>query len=93
MGKRLTWMGIGLVAGLGTSKWLEVKARRRLEQLVPGGRLTLDAGAELRSRAGRAARNTTAQVRSALEEGRLAKAQREEDLRRQLHLVVPSRGR
>jgi len=90
MFKRLTWMGVGLVVGLGASKWLEVKARRQLERLVPGGRLTLEAGAELTSRARRAARGTAAEVRNAIVEGRLAQVEREEDLRRRLHLVKQS---
>lgn len=93
MFKRLTWMGVGLVAGFGASKWVEHKARQRLARYIPGGRLTLEAGAELRDRARQAATGTLADLRSAVAEGRDAMAVRQAELRHQLRLVGTGPGR
>jgi len=87
--KRVTWLTVGFVAGVGASKWLGRKARRQLGRYLPGGRLSLEAGAEIRDRAVRAARGTVADVREAVDEGRLAMVDRESTLRRQLRLVPP----
>jgi len=89
MFKRAKWMGIGLVAGFGASKWVERKARRRLERYVPGGRLTLDTAADVRELAVSVGRETLADFRHALAEGRYAMASRESDLRHQLRLPEP----
>ena len=84
MFKRVTWLGVGLVAGFGASKWVERKARRRLARLIPGGLRTLDAGAEVRDRARELATGTLADLRDAVAEGRRAMTNREVELRRQL---------
>jgi len=88
--KRVTWLSVGFVAGAGASKWLERKARRRLARYLPGGRVSLEAGAEMKDRAVRAARGTFSDVRQAVDEGRLAMVDRESTLRRQLRLVPPA---
>ena len=41
MFKRVTWFGVGLLVGAAASKWVEVKARRRLARYFPARRLTL----------------------------------------------------
>ncbi|HTW09046.1 MAG TPA: hypothetical protein VME46_16170 [Acidimicrobiales bacterium] len=84
MFKRLTWMAVGMVAGLGASKWVEHKARQQLARYLPGGRLTLEAGAEMRARARSMARGRVGDVRRAVSEGRAAMAERQEELRNQL---------
>jgi hypothetical protein len=84
MFKRLTWMGVGLVAGMGASKWVEIKARRRLARYIPGGLRTLATGAEVRDRARELATGTLTDMRYAVGEGRRAMAAREVELRRQV---------
>jgi hypothetical protein len=84
MFKRATWMGVGLVAGFGASKWVERKARRRLARYLPGGRLTLDAGLQVRDRARQLTSGKLADLRYAVAEGRGAMAARQDELRREL---------
>ncbi|MGH9106501.1 MAG: hypothetical protein ACRDZX_11840 [Acidimicrobiales bacterium] len=91
--KRATWTGLGLVIGLGASKWLEHKARRHLARYLPLGRLPLRAGASAPASAREAANGALGDVRYALEEGRRAMADREDELRRQLGLGGAGRGR
>jgi hypothetical protein len=90
MFKRLTWMGVGLVAGLGASKWVENKARRRLARYLPGGRLTLEAGAEVKDRARAVTTGTLSDLRYAVDEGRRAMADRQVELRRHLRTASPA---
>jgi hypothetical protein len=86
MFKRVTWLGVGLVAGFGASKWVEHKARQRLARLIPGGLRTLKAGAEVRD----LATGTLADLRYAVGEGRRAMTDREGELRRQLRQPRPT---
>jgi hypothetical protein len=87
---RATWLGVGLVAGLGTSKWVERRMRRRLARYLPASQLPLRAGTEVADRARALAVGKVADLRSAIEEGRSAMAAREVELRRQLHLAERS---
>ena len=91
MFKRVTWMGVGMVAGLGASKWLERKARRRLARYFPGGRVALSAGTEARDWARELATGTLTDLRHAVDEGRRTMEARQIELRRQLRLREPSR--
>ena len=82
--KRVTWFSMGLVTGMGASKWLEVKAKRRLARYLPAAQL--EAGLDAADRAREAAADKVADLRHALEEGRDAMAAKEAALRRQLQL-------
>lgn len=88
--KRLTWASVGLITGLGASKWLEHEARKRLRRYLrdhPGQRYALEAGGGLRV----VARKASSALVSAAEEGRRAMDEREADLRAQLGLPRSSR--
>lgn len=63
--KRLRWMALGAAMGLGTSSWLQRRIRSRAARYAPG-RLT---------------RSLRRELRSALEEGRAAMREREDELR------------
>lgn len=89
MSRRLTWLGIGLVAGFGASKWVEHKARKHLARYLPVGRLPLKAGTEMADRARELAAGKIVDLRSAVEGGRSAMAAKESELRRQLRLPDP----
>ena len=95
MFKRVTWFGVGLVAGAVASKWVEVKARRRLARYFPTRRLTLAPSpefAEVADRARELAVGRVADIRSAVRGGRSAMASKEAELRRQFRLVEPPGG-
>lgn len=85
MFKRVTWIGMGLVAGLGASKWVERKARRSLSRVLPLQRLPVRAGAVLVERARKGARGRAYAARGALEVGRAAMEARQGELREQLY--------
>ena len=87
MFKRATWTAVGLLAGLGTSKWVERKARRKLARYLPVHQLPLELGAEAVSRAAAAAAERLDDLRLAVEEGRTEMAAREQELRARLHLA------
>ena len=70
--KRLTWWALGVVAGAGGSTWARRRVRRRVAS-SPAVR-AIEA---VRERPGEA----VSQVRAAVEEGRRAARQREEELR------------
>jgi hypothetical protein len=89
MFRRLTWLGVGLVAGAVGSKWVEIKARRRLARYVPPGSSALKAAPEIAGRALEVAADKVADLRTALEGGHDAMARRESELRRQLGLTEP----
>ncbi len=77
MFKRVRWIGMGAVLGVGGSVWAQVSIRRRARRLRPGqalGRLTTGLGSDLRD---------------ALDEGRTAMQEREAELRDRLR---PPRG-
>ena len=82
---RLKWLGIGLAAGFGTSKWIERRLRRQVERYLPANQLK--AGAEIALRARDAATGTLADLRKAVQGGRSAMVNREAELRRQLRLA------
>jgi hypothetical protein len=95
MFKRVTWLGVGLVAGAAASKWVEIKARRRLAQYFPAGSSALEAAPEIAGRAYDVAVDRLADLRYAVRGGRNAMVLRESELRRQLGLNQPgelSRG-
>jgi hypothetical protein len=95
MFKRVTWFGVGLVAGAVASKWVEVKARRRLARYFPTRRLSLTPApefAEVADRARELAAGRVADIRSAVRGGRSAMATKEAELRRQFALVEPPEG-
>ncbi|HET9060896.1 MAG TPA: hypothetical protein VFN61_13325 [Acidimicrobiales bacterium] len=85
MFKRVTWMSMGLVAGLGASKWLERKARRRIARLFPVHQLPVRAGTELVARARDEAKERAAEIREAVEVGKAARLERENDLRDRIY--------
>lgn len=85
MFKRVTWFSVGVLTGVGASKWLERQARRRLARYLPSAQL--GAGIEAAGRAREAAANKVSDIRHAVEGGRDAMAAREAELRRQLHLT------
>jgi len=89
MFKRVTWMGVGLVAGFGASKWVERQAHRTLARHVPGGRLTLETVADLGRWASQRAHDTLADLADAMEQGREAAGTRRAELRQQLNLAEP----
>jgi hypothetical protein len=86
MFRRLTWLGVGLVVGAAGSKWVEIKARRRLARYVPAGSSALKAAPEVAGRALEVAAERVADLRNAVEGGRDAMVVRESELRRQLRL-------
>ncbi len=90
MFRRLTWLGVGLVVGAAGSKWVEIKARRRLARYIPAGGSALKAAPEVAGRALEVAAERVADLRNAVEGGRDAMVVRESELRRQLRL--PERG-
>jgi hypothetical protein len=90
--KRVTWFGAGLVVGAAASKWVEIKARRRLARYFPARRLALKPSpdvAEVAEKARELAAVKVADIRSAFAGGRSAMASKEAELRRQLRLVEP----
>ena len=92
MFRRLTWLGIGLVTGLGASRWVERKVRKQLAHYLPVGQLPIKAGAQLADRAREKASSRILDLRSAVDGGRDAMAARESELRRQLGLEEPGPG-
>jgi hypothetical protein len=92
MFRRLTWLGVGLVAGAAGSKWVEIKARRRLARYFPPGSpgsSALKAAPEIAGRALEVAVDRVADFRNAVEGGHDAMVRRESELRRQLRLTEP----
>ncbi len=94
--RRLFWTGLGWSLGLGTSVWVQRRARRAVARLAPPAvRDELAArGAEVvdRSRsAAVSAREGLADLRRALEEGRRVRRRTEEALRAEFGL--PPRAR
>jgi hypothetical protein len=87
MFRRLTWLGVGVVAGFGASKWVERKARRQLAKYLPVSQLPFRAGSEIADRARDRAAGKIVDLRIAVEGGRNAMATREAELRRQLGLA------
>ncbi len=75
MFKRLFWLTVGLSIGYGTSFWLMRTVRRTVERFTPE-RLSQDVVA--------GARSFGAELKAALEEGRIAMGEREAELRAQL---------
>jgi hypothetical protein len=84
MFRRVTWLGVGLVAGFGASKWAERRLRQRLERYLPSRQVK--AGLDAADRARERAAVKVADIRGAVEGGRSAMVAREAELRRQLHL-------
>ncbi|HXW79875.1 MAG TPA: hypothetical protein VEJ84_10270 [Acidimicrobiales bacterium] len=74
------------MAGAAASKWVEIKARRRLAQYFPAGSSALKAAPEIAGRARDVTADVLADLRYALDGGRDAMALRERELRRQLRL-------
>jgi hypothetical protein len=87
MFRRLTWLGVGVVAGFGASKWVERKARQQLARYLPVSKLPLRAGSEIADRARDRAAGKIVDLRVAVEGGRNAMAAKEAELRRQLGLT------
>jgi hypothetical protein len=87
MFRRLTWFGVGLMAGFGASKWVERKARKQLARYLPVSQLPLRAGSEIADRARDRAVGKIVDLRIAVEGGRDAMAAKEAELRRQLGLA------
>jgi hypothetical protein len=85
MFKRVTWFTVGVLTGVGASKWVERQARRRLARYLPAAQV--GAGIEAAGRAREAAANKVSDIRHAVEGGRDAMAAREAALRRQLRLA------
>ena len=75
MFKRLFWLTVGLTIGFGTSFWLMKTVRRTVERLTPE-RLTQDVVS--------GARSLGAELKAALEEGRVAMREREAELRAEI---------
>jgi hypothetical protein len=75
MFKRLFWLTVGLTAGFGSSFWLMRTVRRTVERFTPE-RLTQDVVG--------GARSVGAELRAALEEGRIAMRDREAELRAEI---------
>jgi hypothetical protein len=82
--KRLTWLGVGVVAGLGTSKWAERRAKAALARYLPVGRLPAQAGSQAASWARSRVESKLSDLRLGVEEGRLEMATREDELRSRL---------
>ena len=87
MFRRLTWLGVGVVVGLGASKWVERKARQQLARYLPVSQLPLRAGSEIADRARDKAAGRIDDLRIAVQGGRSAMAAKEAELRRQLGLA------
>jgi hypothetical protein len=75
MFKRIRWLGLGAIAGVGASVWTQRKARVMAARYRPAG---LAGGAADR------ARGWPARLREAVAEGREVMHQREAELRRSL---------
>ncbi len=75
MFKRLFWLTVGLTIGYGTSFWLMRTVRRTVERLTPE-RLSRDVVAR--------ARSVGAELKAALDDGRVAMRQREAELRAEI---------
>jgi hypothetical protein len=75
MFKRLRWLGLGALAGVGGSIWAQRRVRQAVDRVMPA-----QLGHELRRRVGR----VSADVRASLGEGRTAMAEREAELRARL---------
>ena len=75
MFKRFFWLTVGLSIGYGTSFWLMRTVRRTVERLTPE-RLSRDVVA--------GARSFGAELKAALDDGRVAMREREAELRAQL---------
>lgn len=97
MHKRVTWFAAGLVAGAALSKWVEVKAGRRLASYFPAGGLSPPASpsnqaprvADMAERARERAAGKVADLRGAGHGGPGAAPPKEADLTRPLRLVQP----
>ena len=92
MFRRATWLGVGLVVGVGASKWVEHQARRRLARYLPVNNLPRRLGTELAGKARDLAEGKVADLRTAVEGGRSAMAERESELRRQLRFSEQVNG-
>jgi len=90
MFRRLTWLGVGVMAGFGASKWVERKARQQLARYLPVSQLPRRAGSEIADRARDSAAGKIVDLRIAVEGGRNAMAAKEAELRRQLGLAETS---
>jgi hypothetical protein len=84
MFRRVTWLGVGLIAGATVSQWAERRLRKQLERYLPANQLK--AGAEAASRVRLRAAGKVADLRVALEGGHSAMVVREAELRRQFRL-------
>jgi hypothetical protein len=89
MSHRARWLGVGLVAGFGASKWVERKIRRRLSRYLPANGFPAMVGTELAVRAREAASSTARELREAVTEARAGMEEREAELRSQLGLGRP----
>ncbi len=74
-------MGLGILAGAGGTVWAQLRLRRRVERYLP---------TQVRAGVATRVRSAGADLRGALEEGREAMAQREAELRAQLHGTAPA---
>ena len=81
---RATWLGVGLVAGFGASKWVERKVRRRLRRYLPAGSLPMKVSTEVAGKARELAAGKLADVRGAVKQGRAGMVEKEAELRGQL---------
>ncbi|MDQ6783854.1 MAG: hypothetical protein M3063_10500 [Actinomycetota bacterium] len=80
MFKRARWLSMGAAVGFGGSIWAQRRVRRTVERCLPE-----HLGADVAQRA----RYLADDVLEALDEGRAAMRQREEELRRQLGVHGP----
>lgn len=81
MFKRVRWVGMGLAAGAGGTVWAQYRLRRRVERYLP---------AQVRADVAARVRAAGTDLRDAFQEGRAAMADREAQLRAQLHLAPPA---
>ncbi len=84
MFKRLRWMGMGAVAGVGASAWAQRRVRQTMQQHP-----SIRTGADLAS----AARRVGREVGAAVAEGRRAMTGREAALRAELDARAPAAHR
>ena len=75
MFKRLFWLTVGLAIGFGTSFWLMKTVKRTVERFTPE-RLAQDVAS--------GARSLGAELKAALDEGRVAMREREAELRAEI---------
>ena len=91
MPRRLTWLGVGLVAGAGASKWVERKVRQRVRRYLPAAGLLASLPGRVASLPGRvagSARSAAARagqgLKEAAQEARVGMVEKEAQLRAQL---------